>query len=159
MLRRVGQSQNFLLFQVFIVLTVCYYVTCAFQSESTLYSCLNVKELLAQNRCDIWSFNHLNSRYRPVSSKELLDIQTITECEFTLKLVRDLVRTYSQMHGTDKYLQVLCLASASNLLKQRGWHRKQNLLFRGVASLAWCTFVGLIRFPAAFDHSTESYVM
>ena len=52
------------------------------------------------------------------------------------------------MHGTDKYLQVLCLASASNLLKQRGWHRKQNLLFRGVAS-----------FPAAFDHSTESYVM
>ena len=123
------------------------------------YSCLNVKELLAQNRCDIWSFNHLNSRYRPVSSKELLDIQTITECEFTLKLVRDLIRTYSQMHGTDKYLQVLCLASASNLLKQRGWHRKQNLLFRGVASLAWCTFVGLIRFPAAFDHSTESYVM
>ena len=36
--------------------TICYYhVTYAFQSESTLYSCLNVKEHLAQNRRDIWS--------------------------------------------------------------------------------------------------------
>ena len=35
-------------------LTVCYYhVTYAFQSESTLYSCLNVKELLPRNRRDI----------------------------------------------------------------------------------------------------------
>ena len=34
--------------------TVCYYyVTYAFQGESTLHSCLNVKELLAQNRRDI----------------------------------------------------------------------------------------------------------
>ena len=32
-------------------LTVCsYHVTYAFLSESTLYSCLNVKELLARNR-------------------------------------------------------------------------------------------------------------
>ena len=36
------------------VLTVCsYHVTCAFQSESTLYSCLNVKELLARSRGEI----------------------------------------------------------------------------------------------------------
>ena len=34
---------------------VCYHVTYSFQSESTLYSCLNVKECLAGNRCDIWS--------------------------------------------------------------------------------------------------------
>ena len=35
-------------------LTVCYYhVTYAFQSESTLYSCLNVKELLARSRREI----------------------------------------------------------------------------------------------------------
>ena len=34
--------------------TVCYYhVTYTFQSESTLYSCLNVKELLARNKRDI----------------------------------------------------------------------------------------------------------
>ena len=37
-----------------LLLTVCsYHVTYAFQSESTLYSCLNVKELLARNRREI----------------------------------------------------------------------------------------------------------
>ena len=57
-------------------MTVCYYhVTYAFQSESTLYSCLNVKELLA------------------------------IECGFTLKRVRDMIITYSQMHRTDKFSQ------------------------------------------------------
>ena len=36
------------------ILTVCsYHVMYVFQSESTLYSCLNVKELLARNRRDI----------------------------------------------------------------------------------------------------------
>ena len=35
-------------------LTVCYYcVTYVFQSESELYSCLNLKELLTQNRRNI----------------------------------------------------------------------------------------------------------
>ena len=67
-----------------------YHVTYAFQSESTLYSCLNVKELLARNRREIWNF---------------LDIQATIECGFTLKRVRDKIITYSQMHRTDKYSQ------------------------------------------------------
>ena len=42
-------------------LTVCsYHVTYAFQSESTLYGCLNVKELLTRNRCDIWRLSECN---------------------------------------------------------------------------------------------------
>ena len=42
-------------------LTVCYYnVTNAFQNESTGYSCLNVKKLLAQNWHDIWSLCNSN---------------------------------------------------------------------------------------------------
>ena len=42
-------------------LTVCsYHVTYAFQSESTLYSCLNVKELLARSRREIWSLSDCN---------------------------------------------------------------------------------------------------
>ena len=40
--------------------TVCSYVTYACQSESTLYSCLSVKELLAWNRCNIWSLSDCN---------------------------------------------------------------------------------------------------
>ena len=38
----------------------CYHVTYMFQSESKLYSCLNVKELLARNRRDIWSLSDSN---------------------------------------------------------------------------------------------------
>ena len=41
--------------------TVCsYYVTYTFQSESTLYSCLNVKELLGRSRREIWSLSDCN---------------------------------------------------------------------------------------------------
>ena len=44
-----------------LFLTVCYYhVKYAFQSESTLYSCLNVKELFAWNRWDIWILSDCN---------------------------------------------------------------------------------------------------
>ena len=40
-------------------LTVCYsHVACAFQSEFSLYSYLNVKEHLAQYSCDIWSLTN-----------------------------------------------------------------------------------------------------
>ena len=42
-------------------LTVCsYHVTDAFQSESTLYSCLNVRELFARIRREISSLNDCN---------------------------------------------------------------------------------------------------
>ena len=88
---------------------VCsYHVTYAFQSESTLYSCLS----------DIWSWsdcngtrthNHLvrkqTSDIEPVSSKEFLDTQATTECGFTQKRVCDMIRTYSQMHYRNKYSQ------------------------------------------------------
>ena len=62
-----------------------------FQSESTLYSCLNVKELLARNKCDILSLsdssririhNHLVCKqtlnHLAKLAKELLDIQAIS---------------------------------------------------------------------------------
>ena len=41
----------------------------------------------------------------PASSKEFLDIQATVECGFTLKFVRDMKKTYNQMHRTDKYSQ------------------------------------------------------
>ena len=43
------------------------------------------------------------SDFAPPSSKEFLEIQGIMECGFTLKRVPDMTRTYSLMHGTDKY--------------------------------------------------------
>ena len=36
------------------------YVAYAFQSESTLYTCLNVKEPIAWNRRDIWTLSDRN---------------------------------------------------------------------------------------------------
>ena len=41
-----------------------------------------------------------------LKSKEFLDIQETRECRFTLKRVRDLTRTYSQMHRTDKFSEL-----------------------------------------------------
>ena len=40
-----------------------------------------------------------------VLSKEFPDIQATIECRFTLKRVRDMIVTYSQMQRTDKYSQ------------------------------------------------------
>ena len=41
----------------------------------------------------------------PVLNKEFLEIQVTAECGFTLNRVRDMVRTYSQMHRTDTHSQ------------------------------------------------------
>ena len=43
------------------------------------------------------------SDFASSSSKEFFDIQATIECGFTLKPLRDMTRTYSQMHRTDKY--------------------------------------------------------
>ena len=43
------------------IMTLCsYHVTYAFQNESTLYSSLNIKELLARNRREIWCLSDCN---------------------------------------------------------------------------------------------------
>ena len=43
----------------------------------------------------LWVRIPLHSDIAPVSSKEFLDIQATIECRFTLKRVRDMIRTYS----------------------------------------------------------------
>ena len=45
----------------------------------------------------------LPSDFAPASSIEFPDIQANIECGLTLKRVRDMTKTYSQMHRTDKY--------------------------------------------------------
>ena len=146
---------------VFICLISCLYCrflscTYAFQSESTLCSCMNVKELLARSRCEIWrwsdcnctrtqnhlvlkgTLNHLaklGAEYLFVRYFEYLFVRSIwlyalvmsrtrfrvnpnsiaarmsrnsllkadAKCGFTLKHVRGMTRTYSQIRCTDKY--------------------------------------------------------
>ena len=58
------------------MLTVCsYHVMYGFQSKSALYSCLNVKELFAWNRRDIWSLSDSNGirTYNLLVRKQKLD--------------------------------------------------------------------------------------
>ena len=85
-----------------IWLFVCsFHVTYAFQSASTLYSCLNVKELFAQSRLEIWSLSDCNwtrtqNHLVPWHSG---DYRVWIHCE----TLRDMTRTYSQMHRTNNY--------------------------------------------------------
>ena len=46
---------------------------------------------------------HLNFRYRAFLSKEFLDIKATIECRFNLKRVHDIIKSYSQIHRTEKY--------------------------------------------------------
>ena len=43
--------------------------------------------------------------YVLIMSRTRLDcsVDSLLECRFTLKRVRDMIRTYSQMHRTDKW--------------------------------------------------------
>ena len=39
----------------------------------------------------------------PASNKDFLEIQSTVQCGFTLKLEREMMKTYDEMHGTDNY--------------------------------------------------------
>ena len=94
-------------------LTISYYhVTYSFKSESTLYSCRNVKDLLARNRRSIISLSgnnrirtHNHLVYERILSNDFLYIQANIECRFTLKILCCMIVTYSQMHCTGKCSQ------------------------------------------------------
>ena len=61
----------------------------------------------------------LTSDTAPVLSKEFLGIQATTDCGFTLKRVREIIRTYSQMPRKDKYSHLNHLASLAKYLSVR----------------------------------------
>ena len=75
-----------------VQLTVCYYhVTYAFQSESALYSCLNIKELLVQNRRHIWSLSDCNGIR---TDNHVVRKQTIKHLHKLAKWLTCVVNTY-----------------------------------------------------------------
>ena len=55
------QKANFIIsYETKNVIVCPYHVTYPFQTESTLYSCVDVKELLARNKRKIWSLSDRN---------------------------------------------------------------------------------------------------
>ena len=94
------------IFQWPFKLTVCFcHVTYAFQSKSTLYSCLNVKEILARSRRKIWSLSDCNWTW---THNHLAHTRTLNHLAKLTKLLSCVVSTYSQMHRTDKCSFVEC---------------------------------------------------
>ena len=62
-----------------------------FQSSNTCWIC---EELIDHE--NVRDHRHITLKFRGAG-------QATIECGFTLKRVRDMTRTYSQMHRTDKY--------------------------------------------------------
>ena len=63
------------------MLTVCSsHVTYPFQSESTLYSCLNVKELLARSRREIWRLSDCNCFNFSMRCRPYLPVSLFMRC-------------------------------------------------------------------------------
>ena len=73
-------------------MTICsYHVTHAFQSESALYNCLNVKELLSQNRREIRSLSDCNGTW---THNHLVRKQTLNYLTELAKWLSCVVSTY-----------------------------------------------------------------
>ena len=99
-----SQRHNHWVYICTVHLSVCFYhVMCTFQSESTVCSCLNVKELFIRNRRDIWSLN--DCIILPVSrlfrARSFLEFRQLKNVDlWSVKRIRDMIRTLSQMHHT-----------------------------------------------------------
>ena len=83
-------------FSSIFFLTVCYYhVTYTFQSESRLYSCLNIKKVLAQNRRDIWNLSDSNGiRTHCVLRTACVLVSSETQVQLQVKLDPDYLQDY-----------------------------------------------------------------
>ena len=61
--------------------------------------------MLSETESHAWKpdVSLVTSDMAPVSSKEFFDVQANIECGFTLKVVPEMIRAYSQMQDTDEY--------------------------------------------------------
>ena len=76
-------------------------------------------------------FSHLSFRFRTCFCKEFFTIQATIECGFILKCVHEMIKTYSQMHRTGKYLWY---SSINLLVWLNGWVFVNDLIHCGFES-------------------------
>ena len=87
-----------------VQLSVCSYnVTSTFQSEFTIYSCLNVKKVLSWYRRNIWSLSDCN---RTWSHKNLFRKQTLNHLATLAKLLSCVVNNY--LYGAFDWMFLSC---------------------------------------------------
>ena len=109
-------------------MTICYYhITWEFQSESTLYSCLDFKEILAQNRCHIWSLSDSN---KIRTHNDLVRKQIFNHLTKLAKWFSCVVSTYHltlcYYYATYEFQSKSTLYSCSNLQELIYWNRRHN---------------------------------
>ena len=80
-----------------------YHVTYPFRSESTPYSCLNVKELLARRRREIWSLSDCNWTQ---NHNHLVHKQTLNHLAKLTNWLSCVVSTY--LYGAYDYMFLSC---------------------------------------------------
>ena len=104
----------------------CMFLSCqseswqgAFQSESTLYSCLNVKELLARSRREIWSLSDCNWTR---THNHLVRKQTLNHLAKLAKWLSCVVSTYLYIVFDCMFL--LCHYRVWIHSERRTWHDK-----------------------------------
>ena len=126
-------------------LAVCScHVTYAYQGESTLYSCLNVKELLARSRRKIWRLSDCNWTWtqnhlvRKRTLNHLVKLGKMVECSFTNELVLGSSPVAANkppaLTGIRKYnswsISQLSFAVPADMLKRESF-TQTNLVYNG----------------------------
>ena len=107
-------------------MNVCYYhVTYAFQSESTLYSCLNIKELLTWNWRDIWSLSD-SSENR--TQNQLVSKRTVNHLAKLTKWLSCVLSTYSVRCIWLYVIIMPCTRFRVNLHSIVAWMSRNSLL-------------------------------
>ena len=109
-------------------LAVCsYHVENTFQNKSTLYSCLNVKKLLAQNRHNIWSLSDCNETWTQnhfVRKQTLNDLSKLANDWAVLWVLICMVHlAVCSYHVTYTYQSESTLYSCLNVKKLLAWNR------------------------------------
>ena len=107
-------------------MNVCYYhVTYAFRSESTLYSCLNVKKLLAWNWRDIWSLSDSSGNR---TQNQLVSKRTVNHLAKLTKWLSCVLSTYS-VRCIWLYVVIMpCTRFRVNLHSIVAWMSRNSLL-------------------------------
>ena len=107
-------------------LTVCYYhVTHAFQSDSRPYSCLDVKEILARNKRDIWSLSDSNRIRTPnylICERTIIDLAKWSVPMIELYCEYLSVRCI-WLYVTYAFQNEFVLYSCLNVKEIRAWNR------------------------------------
>ena len=89
----------------------CNYVTATLNHLASLVKWLSVRLWTKWFWIRVQLQSLKTSDFAPVLSKEFLDIQAAIELGFTLKWIRDMTRTYREMHRTDDYSEYSSIIS------------------------------------------------